>query len=326
MFSTKILGKDDSRSFAVIINKKTNKVEETIYYTELTRELEDVENNFSSEISKYCTSVNDEEHEYRIDSKLYAIEMACNNKRTEKFPRFVKLYIAPSNSGKSYNLSKLSGRYHQVFPNDKIIYASVKDIENDKSYKDTKQFIKQLDLKKQESILDVTGDPDLKSTFFIFDDLDSNAGVFTFQDLDSSMTNEKFNSLTLKEKGVMIRALKNKTTNTIALVNESVKNIICNGRGTEISLCYVYHAFNNGRNENVIINEASSVVLFPYNSTASVMKNWLIKKLNFQKNDALYIVNRKWYQYDFCEINICSGNKFLITNDVIKMFAKKLEN
>jgi hypothetical protein len=81
----------------------------------------------------------------------------------------------------------------------------------------------------------------------------------------------------------------------------------------------VFHSFNNGRFENEIINECSDILLFPYNSE-SYFKNWLIKKLQFDKNSADYIVNKQWFQYDFCQINTNGGKRFMLSNDELTIF------
>jgi hypothetical protein len=57
----------------------------------------------------------------------------------------------------------------------------------------------------------------------------------------------------------------------------------------------VFHSFNNGRFENEIINECTDILLFPYNSQKATLKNWLIKKLQFDKTSADYIVNKQFF-------------------------------
>jgi hypothetical protein len=306
MFSIKPINNDDSRSFAIILDKENNKVLETIYYTELSREIDSTNNDFAHDIFKYCKTFNSNTQEFKLDSSKYYFEMACHNKRTTKFQRFLKLYIAPSNSGKSYNLSKLCYRHKQAFPDDKIIYGSVHDINNDKSFEKTKSFINQLDVTKQNAIINVE-DEELRGSLIIFDDLDSNSGSITIENL--GYTQDDYNKLSANDQAKITKLLKSKMQTTSHFIDESMKNIIFNARKYQISMCYVFHAFNNGRKENLLLNEVSSVVLFPYNSSKSVLNKWLINKIHLSKEDAKFITDYKWYQYDFLELNISSGQK-----------------
>jgi hypothetical protein len=85
-----------------------------------------------------------------------------------------------------------------------VIYASVNDVKNEPAFKDLvepvldangkpvlddngkpteKSIIKELDLTKVETVLDVFN-PIFSDALMLFDDLDANCGVFTYTDID----------------------------------------------------------------------------------------------------------------------------------------------
>lgn len=343
MFSLKPLDKEYSRSFAVIIQKKYNSskevisrnVVETIYHTELMRDRDIDENyDFTKNIQKYCKSTDNDEW---ILKDEYEYEMACHNRVSKGFERFIKIIYGPSGSGKTYTLAKLIKRFKQVFPKNEIIYASVNDVANEpafdslttkqevidektkkKSIKDV-SIIKEISLQKIENPIDVF-DPVFKDSLVLFDDLDANCGVFSYTDLDPTLTPEKFKDMSIKDKSQITNLVKRKMEVVSTFMKQSAISIVFNARKQRINFCYIFHAFFNNKFENELLGEASSVVIFPQKADKSTLGRWLRTKLLFDKEEANYLINRPWRRWDFCEIDLTSSRKFSIMNDTLKLF------
>ena len=315
MFSIKALS-NESRTIAVIKEKDSNKIVCPVFYTELSRDLIDIKNDFNKDVENYINITSN--NIYKTKSS-FCFEPVPHSKSSKTFPRFIKLIIAPSNSGKSFQIARLCERYNQAFPENNIIYASVNSLDNDVSFKEIKKSIKELDVSRTDSMIDIF-DPDVKNSLVIFDDLDSNSGSLTLQSLDEKYDEEFISKLTPVEKNKLYKLLAAKENIIKQSIKESVRNIIFNGRKQHISLCFVQHTFNNGRFENEIINECSDILLFPYNSQKATLRTWLIKKLQFDKSSADYIVNKNWYQYDYCQLNTNGGKRFMLSNDELTIF------
>jgi predicted AAA+ superfamily ATPase len=137
----------------------------------------DIKNDFNKDVENYINITSNNIYKTKTN---YCFEPVPHSKATKTFPRFIKLIIGPSNSGKSYQLAKLCERYKQAFEENNIIYGSVNSLENDVSFKEIKKSIKELDISKTEVMIDVF-EEDVKNSLIIFDDLDSNSGSLTLQ-------------------------------------------------------------------------------------------------------------------------------------------------
>ena len=344
MFSLKAIVPDFSRSFGVILNEK-DEVVETLYHTEYLR---DVPVDYTAEtqaftkaMKRYCVPSADAPDEYRLKPE-YKFEMACHARVTKGFDRFIKIYYGTSGSGKTFNLAKLIRRYRQVFPKNSIIYASVNDAKNEPAFDSlvepvvdektgekvidketgkpvTKSIIKELDLGKIETVLDVFN-PLFQNSLMLFDDLDANCGVFTYTDIDPTMTPEKFKSLSIKEQGAITKLVDQKMEIVSKFLRLTAKSIIFNARKQKINFTYIFHSFFNNKFENELIGEATSCVVFPSKLDMSTFSRWLVAKLLFTRKEALWFTEKKWYKWDFCEIDKTSARKFVLCNDVLKMF------
>lgn len=313
MFSIKPL-LEESRTIAKIVNIKTKKVMETIWYTEKSRQLKNVINNFNLDIEEYIQS-----HKngwYQLKPK-YNYKMTTHNKVTEAFPRFVNYYLASSNSGKSYTIARLCEEYVKNFPNNPIIYASANPITNDinyaKLYEDNK--IIELDLMATPGILKFE---EFKDVLFIFDDCDS---VFStnMQDVDERLTDAVVKEMSIGDRSKARKMMQSKTQDITSNVDASIKSLMKNGRKNNISICIVAHKFNDGISQMNVLSESDGVTLFPYSVQKNILKTFLMNKLTFDKEDAKEICDREFYQYDFL---FCSnkGKKFIFTNEALKLF------
>ena len=343
MFSLKSIVPDFSRSFGLILDAKTNKVVETLYHTEYLRDIvvdytgESIV--FKKSMKKYCEEIAGEEYKLKPDWKF---EMACHANETKGFDRFIKIYYGTSGSGKTFNLAKLIRRYRQAFPKNTIIYASVNDVKNEPAFSDlvdtvldkdtgkpvldeatgkpaTKSFIKELDLNKIETVLDVFN-PLFTNSLMLFDDLDANCGVFTYTDIDPTMTPEKFKTLSIKEQGAITKAVEAKMDIVSKFLRLTAKSIIFNARKQKINFGYIFHSFFNNKFENELIGEATSCVVFPSKLDMSTFSRWLVAKLLFTRKEATWFTEKHWYKWDFCEIDKTSARKFVLCNDTLKMF------
>lgn len=342
MFSLKSIVPEFSRSFGVILNQDNNVVE-TLYHTEYLRDIvvdyTGESQAFSKAMKKYCTTIGSDEYHLKPE---YKFEMACHAKVTKGFDRFIKIYYGTSGSGKTYNLAKLIRRYRQVFPKNTIIYASVNDVKNEPAFKSleepvldaetgkplvdketkkpiTHSIIKELDLNKIETVLDVFN-PLFSDSLMLFDDLDANCGVFTYTDIDPSMTPEKFKSLSIKEQSAITKMVDQKMDIVSKFLRLTAKSIIFNARKQHINFAYIFHSFFNNKFENELIGEASSCVVFPSKLDMSTFSRWLVTKLLFTRAEAKWFTEKRWFKWDFCEIDKTSARKFVLCNDVLKMF------
>lgn len=343
MFSLKPIIPDFSRSFGVILNQKGETVE-TLWHTEYLRDQKidyaGETKAFVEDMQKYCSKI--EQDEYTLKPG-FGFEMACHARATKGFDRFIKIYYGASGSGKTFNLAKLIRRYRQVFPvNTNIIYASVNDVKNEPAFRDltepvldestgkpvvdsatgkpvTKSIIKELDLGKIETVLDVFN-PIFAESLLLFDDLDANCGVFTYTSIDPTMTPEKFKSLSIKEQGTITKLVDQKMEIVSKFLRMTAKSVIFNARKQRINFAYIFHSFFNNKFENELIGEASSCVVFPSKLDMSTFSRWLVAKLLFTRAQAKWFIEKRWFKWDFCEIDKTSARKFVLTNDTLKMF------
>ena len=347
MFSLKVVDEDFTRSFGVIIQKdpkgSTRKVVETLYHTELVRDrgvdYDKESKDFNDKMYKtYCSSI--EGGEYILKDN-FEFEMACHDKVTKGFERFIKIIYGPSGSGKTFTLAKLIRKYRQAFPQNSIIYASVNDVKNEPAFDSlvepvldtngkplidkatgkpqTKSIIREIDLKKIDTIIDVFA-PEFKDSLLLFDDLDANTGVFSYTDLDPNMTPEKFKELKIAEQAKITDLVEKKMEVVSRFLKATAKSVIFNARKQRINFAYIFHAFFNNRFENELLGEATSVVVFPQKADKATLTRWLSSKLLFSKAEAAYLTNRKWRKWDFLEIDKSTGQKFALMNDTLKLF------
>ena len=342
MFSLKPIIQEFSRSFGVILNQKGDVVE-TLWHTEYLRDqkIDYVAETkaFVESMQKYCSGISQDEYTLK---PAFTFEMACHARATKGFDRFIKIYYGSSGSGKTFNLAKLIRRYRHVFPRNSVIYASVNDVRNEPAFKDlvepvldestgkpvvdpatgkplTKSIIKELDLTKIETVLDVFN-PIFAESLMLFDDLDANCGVISMSDIDPTMTPEKFRGLSIKEQGTITKLVDQKMEIVSKFLRLTAKSVIFNARKQKINFAYIFHSFFNNKFENELIGEASSCVVFPSKLDMSTFSRWLVAKLLFTKREVKWFTEKRWYKWDFCEIDKTSARKFVLTNDTLKMF------
>ena len=312
MFSTKPISQD-SRTIAIVRNNATKKVEKEIWFTEKSRSLDlSKAGDFKEEMKPFS---NGKVFEETIDFSKYRFEPVPHGRVNTKFPRFVNYYLAQSNSGKSYEMARYCKHYLEAFPNNTIVYASANPLENDKNYDSIRDKIKELDVMKQEQVIDFM---EFKDCLFIFDDCDSKFST-NMTDLDERLTDEAVQELSVKERDSARKMLQNKTKMVTEFINNSIKSLMFNGRKNNISLCVVGHKYNDGFFQRTVLNETTGVILFPYGVSKSTIETFLRNRLSFGKREAEEITKLEWYQYDFLFVNT-SGKSFIITPDRIKLF------
>lgn len=347
MFSTKILDKDYSRSFAVIVKVdidkngdiKSRKVKETIYHTELMRHRPiDKTYDFDESMSKYIdTNTNGE---WKLKSP-YEFEIVPHSKPTKSFQRGITVVISPSGGGKSVFIGKLANRYNEVMPDNHILYASANALSNDPAYEElskktiTKEVLdeetkklkkekfpvlREFNLTNIDNTIDVFDEGIFKNTMTIFDDLHNDIGQsFTYQDLDPELTPEKYSQLSITDKNKVNRLVKQKNNMVTEFMMSTAKNIMFLGRKQNISFVFVQHTmFTGNRLENILISEATNLVLFPNRTDPSILSRFLTLKLNFTKKQADLIIKKKWYNYDFCMVDLTGSKRFMVTPDTLK--------
>ena len=312
MFSIKELN-DDSRTVALIRDLEKKKIKHVIWFTDKSRRLRNDQDTFERDTEQLFEK---DKHGYLVlkNQDRYQIEIVPHSRVTEKFPRLMNFYIAPSNSGKSYNMAGLCKQYLNMFPDNKIKYVSANPIDNDKNYKDIiNEIVSERPVEWTEPV-DFT---DIRDELWIFDDCDAG---FSVSMEDIGLTEEAYDELTITDRSKADRIRKNKSENALGFVNETMKSLAYNARKNNISQCVVNHKFNpRGGNQTILLSECTGVVLFPYNSKKGVLETFLVEKLDMDKDDAKVIRNLPWVQYDFLFINNL-GKPFIFTPDRIKIF------
>lgn len=311
---------DDSYPVAVIVKNSTKKVIETVFFTEPTRKFKTQPIPFETQIEDYL----DNEPEIEIEGMLalsekFSFEMVPTCSESEKMPRFINYYLSASNSGKSFQISKLCKRYLQAFPENKIAYASANDITNDKNYDDIREKINIIDVLNLQSTIDFSQE-DYHNSLWIFDDCDSGFSV-SMTDLDSRLTPEELEKLSVTEKQKALRMLKTKCEAASEWVSKSIQSMMMNGRKFRESLCVVGHKPFEGRFENKIVGEATGVVLFPASMKKNLLHRFIVEKLDFEKGDATEMLKElEWFQYDWLFLSHRSSRPFIITPNRIKIY------
>jgi hypothetical protein len=134
------------------------------------------------------------------------------------------------------------------------------------------------------------------------------------------MTPEKFKSLSIKEQGAITKLVDQKMDIVSKFLRMTAKSVIFNARKQHINFAYIFHSFFNNKFENELIGEASSCVVFPSKLDMSTFSRWLVAKLLFTKREAKWFTEKRWFKWDFCEIDKTSARKFVLCNDILKMF------
>jgi ABC-type dipeptide/oligopeptide/nickel transport system ATPase component len=355
MFSLKPIDPEYSRSFAVVIQKTpvegttdefTRRTVATVYHTEYFRNrrvdynLEIVR--FNNDMVPYCRNLKtlplpkpsgDDVHtnfdEIVELTDIYSLkpnfefEMACHNKVSKGYERFIKLVYGQSGSGKTVTLSKLIQRYRQAFPNNNIIYGSVNDVKNEPAFEDLvdengASIIKELNLVKINHVIDVFK-PEFRNALLMFDDLDANCGIFKPVDLDPALTPEVVQQLDFKKRRAVDKMVRDKMDAVSKDIKDTAISAVFNARKQNLSFCYIFHEFFANRFENQLLGEAKSVVLFPSGADQATLTRWLNKKLLLSKKSADFLTSRTWCKWDFLEIDKTTGRKFALMNDTLKL-------
>lgn len=233
-------------------------------------------------------------------------------------PRFVNYLLGSSNSGKSYQIAQLIRKYLIMFPNNLVVYASANNLDNDDNFVDIKHKIKELNIMKLESIIDYKKE-EFRNSLWIFDDIDSSFSV-SYEDLDEGITAKDIENMSVKEKSKLSKALKDKTAIAEMWVNKTIQSFLTNGRKMNQSIFVVGHKPFEGRNENLYINEASAVTIFPAKMKKNVLKTFIENKLSFNRQDAKELMELKWLKYSWLLLSHRTSTPFIITKNIIKLY------
>lgn len=313
MFSFNSLS-DDSRTVARIVDKK-KKTKETLYFTEKSRDLKGVPDDFDRKFRKYGNKTSKSGGGFYTLDDGFAFEMIPHSKVTQKFPRFVNYYLAKSNSGKSFQIATYIRAYLKEHPKNTVYYASANPLRNDDNYKDLvdDDRVQEIDLLSIDTVIDFK---QLRDTLLVFDDCDS-ALPASLSDLDPDIDPSRL-SVADKVKGAKL--LKNKTQGIKTNLSDSIISLLNCGRKNNISIIAVGHKYNDGDFQCKLISESTGVVLFPYTTTRAIFSTFLINKLSFNKEEVKDIeTNLEFFQYDFFFVNN-SGKRFIMTNDTLKLY------
>lgn len=313
---------DDSYPVAVIVKNSTKKVVETVFFTEPTRKFKTQPIPFEEQIQDYL----DDDPEVEIEDMLtldgkFSFEMVPTCNGTVTMPRFVNYYIAPSNSGKSFQIAALCRRYLQAFNENSIAYASANDITKDINYEKIRDKVKIVDVINLNSIIKFDEDA-YHNTMFIWDDCDSGFSV-GFEDLDPTLGPEEAAKLSITEKNKNVRILKRQTENASLWVKKSIESFLANGRKFNESLCIVGHKPFSGTFENIIVLEATGVVVFPASIEGRLLSRFISNKLGYEPEHVDEMLNDlEWFRYDWLFLSHRTTKKFMITQNNIKLFPK----
>ena len=313
---------EDSYPIAVIVKNSTKKVVETVFFTEPTRKFKTQPTPFKEQIQDYL----DNEPEVEIDEMLtlderFSFEMVPGCNGTVTMPRIVYYYLAPSNSGKSFQIAALCRRYTQQFPENTIAMASANDISKDVNYEKIRDNIKIVDVINLNSIIKFDEEP-YHNSLFIWDDCDSGFSV-GLEDIDQNLTPVEVAKLSITEKNKNVRILKKQTENASLWVKKSIESFCSNGRKFNQSQCIVGHKPFSGTFENRVILEATGVVVFPASIDTVLLSRFIITKLGFTPEHVDEMLNElEFFRYDWLFLSHRSTKKFMITQNNIKIFPK----
>lgn len=314
----------DSFPFALL--KKGEKVKETLYYTEPTRGSKLKPEPLGTTLKKYLGDPSipgalelTEDYSFEMLPTIAQVEIKKEVIPSPKTPRFINYFIAPSNSGKSFQIANMCRRYLEMWPENTIAYASANNIEADPSFDGVRDKIKIVDVLNLESTIDFTN-PEYHNSLFIFDDCDSGFTV-SMEDLDSRLTKEEMEKMTVTDKQKALKMLKAKCLAASEWVSKSIQSFMMNGRKFSISMCLVAHKPFDGSFENKIVNEASGIVTFPASIKKNLLKRFIVEKLGFEKTEAEEMIAiPNWYQYDYLYLSHRTSRPFVLSNTFLKIY------
>lgn len=156
-----------------------------------------------------------------------------------------RLYIAgPTDSGKSYYVSKLLKQFIKIFPNKKIWLLS--DVDNDETLDSIKNVVR---IKLDEELIDNPIAPEeLSDSIVVFDDIDSIQNPKLYKS---------------------IQALRD--------------SLLRRGRHENISVISTSHLLTNYKETRIILNEVNAVTFFPKSGSSSAIQYLLTKYCGLDK-------------------------------------------
>jgi hypothetical protein len=196
-------------------------------------------------IVSICDNKNDVMH------PLFDIK-AKYNQKFQQIPNVNKkrdiLFIAgQSGSGKSYYISQYLIYYKKFYPkNDIYLFSYLKEDET----LDKTKGIKRIDIDNPDFLdMEIETD-DFENSMVIFDDCEC-------------ISNKK----------------------TLKKVNEISNKLLITGRHNNVSICFVSHQVTNGQFTKTILNESSSITIFPSTLGNRNLKYLLSEYLGFDKKE-----------------------------------------
>lgn len=322
---------ENSKCIAIIYDTKKERTKEVIYLTKLKRGITYDQGDFLEKLKKYTVDEGEDE-EFDNEIKLkdgYEFQPTCALEFTREYSRFVNYIVGKSGSGKSFYTSVYVEKYHLLHPQNKIYYISNNPLSNDISYsQELQDVIEEIDLNTINTVIDFTK---FRNCLLIFDDvidvavsLDPNLVADEIIAEKAKSTRNQSINLTLKDKDYIEKRVAKKEKSTKEYITKSLENLMNLARKNYISMIITEHKmFTGKKTSNDIISESHNITLFPYVNVSDLqLKEFLMQKVSFDKDQAREIVNNDFYEFDFLNI-ITDGVKGYITNDKLKIFPKK---
>lgn len=209
-----------------------------------------------------------EKHLYTDDLFQLIPYYEYNSKQTQRDVIYV---CGSSGSGKTYFISNYAKQFNDIFTESPIYFISAKNLKDESAYNGVKR-IKQIDIKNEEMLEDITSEGD---SFNYFAD-DSGYSLCIFDDAEAMSKNQE------------------------KLVNNILESILQIGRSKGIYCIVSKHVLCNNQKTKVIINECNKVVLFT-NTLSHYSINYFLKNYgNYDKNQINKVLSTK---SRYCIIN-----------------------
>jgi hypothetical protein len=328
---------DKSRLFGIIVDQD-GKFKENLFVNENRSKGFKQDEDFKNRISNYASTFNENEKgiidsfELKEEFKIISTPPNFSDKENQ---RMVSYIVGRAGSGKSYYTSNLLKFYNHMYKKNKIYYVSANKITNDSSFdellkkKDFQKVFSQIDLSTINSVIDFKN---YNNCVFVFDDiidvavsLDPMKVAQEYIEDVVAVAKGKGKNLETKEYKLLLsdqvklqRIIKAKSETIKNNILLSISALIKLGRKNGISLIITNHNLFGQHFASRIIEEAHTVVLFPYDNVSNQkLKDFLIEKLSLDNSQADSIIKTEFKKFDQLLINV-QGKKFFFTSQEFK--------
>ena len=298
-----------SRSFGYTYDKATGEAEKVLYFTNKSED--------------YAVPVEDQiaDNPLILGPSKLRFGILPSNEVLANFKREVLYINGKSGSGKSYQIAKYVENYHRFFPENRVVWISVKDIREDVSLKTVvglahnplfpaegaNKVVQQVDLLTINSVLDFK---DKKNMLFVFDDIIDSPITVDPKVAVSLLGGKK--TLDLKDVKAVESYTATKMKSVKKMIAESIIKLLNVGRDKRLSCIVVDHKLNSGLFSKTVILESTAVILFPYsNVSTTALRSFLEDKLSYSKEESERVASTDFYEFDYLYMN--TGKRFFMT-------------